>query len=181
MLWLRHVTGAETMRDHFKMMASYNAWCNERLYDAAARLPDADYRADLGAFFKSVHGTFNHILVGDRVWLSRFTGTGPIPRALDEILYDDFAALRAARRGEDARIVAYVDGLDTDTLASVLHYRALSQPRDVAYPLLPALHHLFNHQTHHRGQATALLTRLGVDTPSLDLVYFNLETGIGLH
>lgn len=168
------------MRAHFKMMASYNAWCNERLYEAAAGLSDADYRADLGAFFKSVHGTFNHILVGDRVWLSRFTGTGPAPTALDEILYDDFDRLRAARRAEDARIDRFVDGLDDDKLASVLHYRALSQPADVTYPLLPALHHLFNHQTHHRGQATALLTRLGVDTPSLDLVYFNLQTGIGL-
>lgn len=168
------------MRDHFKMMASYNAWCNERLYDAAAGLSDADYRADLGAFFKSVHGTFNHILVGDRVWLSRFTGTGHVPTALDEILYDDFDRLRAARRAEDERIVAYVGGLDAETLASKLHYRTLSQPREVTYPLLPALHHLFNHQTHHRGQVTALLTRLGVDTPSLDLVYFNLQTGIGL-
>lgn len=168
------------MRDHFQMMASYNAWCNERLYDAAARLSDADYRADLGAFFKSVHGTFNHILVGDRVWLSRFTGTGPVPTALDEILYDDFDSLWIARRKEDARIVGFAESLDADKLATVMQYRALSQPVDVTFPMLPALHHFFNHQTHHRGQATALLTRLGVTVPSLDLVYFNLETRIGL-
>jgi len=168
------------MRDHFKMMAGYNAWSNERLYDAAAGLSDADYRADLGAFFKSVHGTLNHILVGDRVWLSRFTGTGPAPTALDEILYEDLDSLRAARRAEDVRIVRFVDGLDADRLASVLRYRALSQPVEVTYPLLPALHHFFNHQTHHRGQVTALLTRLAVEAPSVDLVYFNLETGIGL-
>ena len=168
------------MRDHFKMMASYNGWCNERLYEAAAGLSDADYRADLGAFFKSVHGTFNHILVGDRVWLSRFTGTGPVPTALDEILYDDFDSLRAARRAEDARIVRFADGLDAGKLASVMQYRALSQPVEVAGRALRSVHRCVDHQAQCRGQVTALLTRLALEAPCVDLVYFNLETGIGL-
>ena len=74
------------------------AWCNERLYDAVAQVPDADYRADRGAFFKSLNGTLNHLLVGDRIWMQRFTGQGEVPLTLDAILYDDFAQLRAARR-----------------------------------------------------------------------------------
>ncbi|MDH8644600.1 DinB family protein, partial [Klebsiella pneumoniae] len=72
----------------------------------------ADYRADRGAFFKSVHGTLNHLLATDRIWMKRFTGEGDAPDRLDAILFDTFDALRAARAAEDARIVAYVDGLD---------------------------------------------------------------------
>ena len=68
------------MKSRYQMFASYNAWCNERLYDAAATISDADYRADRGAFFKSLHGTLNHLLVGDRIWMRRFTGMGDVPR-----------------------------------------------------------------------------------------------------
>ena len=82
-------------------VCGYNAWCNERLYDAASRVSDADYRADRGAFFKSLHGTLNHLLVGDRIWMRRFTGAGELPPSLDAILFDGFDALRAARRSED--------------------------------------------------------------------------------
>jgi len=88
------------------MLAGYNAWANRRLYDAAAELDDADYRADHGAFFSSVHGTLNHLLVGDRIWMHRFTGEGPSLTKLDAILYEDFAELRAAREAEDDRIAA---------------------------------------------------------------------------
>src|SRR5829696_3211065 len=99
------------MKPHFAMMAGYNAWCNERLYDVAAQLADADYRADRGAFFKSVHGTLNHILAADRIWMRRFTGEGEAPNRLDAILFENFAELRAAREKEDARVVTYIGGL----------------------------------------------------------------------
>jgi uncharacterized damage-inducible protein DinB len=75
------------MKSRYQMFAADNAWCNERLYDAAASLPDADYRADRGAFFKSVHGTLNHLLVGDRIWMRRFTGVGEMPPSLDLIIF----------------------------------------------------------------------------------------------
>src|SRR6185436_17383371 len=75
--------------------AGYNVWCNERLYEAAAQIPDAEYRADRGAFFKSLHGTLNHLLVGDRIWMRRFIAQGAVPPGLDAILYDDFMQLRA--------------------------------------------------------------------------------------
>src|ERR671927_1031398 len=99
------------MRQIFQMFARYNAWANDRLYAAAAQLSDADYRADHGAFFKSVHGTLNHLLVGDRIWMRRFTGQGEAPSRLDAILFEGFSELRRAREAEDARIAAYVDGL----------------------------------------------------------------------
>lgn len=168
------------MKSHFAMMASYNAWCNERVYDVAAQLSDEDYRADRGAFFKSLHGTLNHILVADRVWLKRFTGEGEAPNRLDAILFDTLSDLRRARRKEDERIVAYIDGLSEADLASVLRYRTISNPTDIEQPLPPVLMHFFNHQTHHRGQAHCLLTGFGLDAPSLDLIAFQRASGMGM-
>src|SRR5476651_614314 len=104
------------MKSRYQMFAGYNAWCNERLYAAAAKLSDSDYRADRGAFFKSMHGTLNHLLVGDRIWMRRFTGAGEVPASLGAILYDDFSELRAARRSQDLLITRYIDGLSDDDL-----------------------------------------------------------------
>ena len=117
------------------MFAAYNRWANERLYEAAAKLPDADYRAERGAFFGSLHGTLNHILVADRVWMRRFTGEGPTPTRLDEILFDTLEPLAAARRDEDERIIAWVEGLSEADLAGTFTYRTLTRPTDVTQPL----------------------------------------------
>lgn len=168
------------MKPHFAMMARYNAWCNERLYDAASQLSDTDYRADRGAFFKSVHGTLNHLLVADRIWMKRFTGEGEAPNRLDAILYEELNALRVARQKEDERIVAYIDRLSEADLAGRLSYRTITNPTDVEQSLVSALAHFFNHQTHHRGQVHCLLTGLGVEAPSLDLLPFQRQTGMGL-
>lgn len=169
------------MTSRYRMFAAYNAWCNERLYDAAATLSDADYRADRGAFFKSLHGTLNHLLVGDRIWMKRFTGEGELPKTLDEILYQDFASLRAARREEDASIIRYVGALDEADLAGTIRYRTFSSPADIEQQLAPALDHFFNHQTHHRGQAHALLSSVigNERTPSFDLIIYQRQTGDG--
>jgi uncharacterized damage-inducible protein DinB len=169
------------MTSHYRMFAGYNTWCNERLYDAADTVSDADYRADRGAFFKSLHGTLNHLLVGDRIWMHRFTGKGDLPASLDAILYEDFAALRAARRAEDTSISRYVEGLSNDDLASTIRYRTFSNPAHIEQQLAPALDHFFNHQTHHRGQAHALLSSIigNEATPSFDLIIYQRETGQG--
>ena len=169
------------MKARYVMFAGYNAWCNRRLYDAAAKVPDADYRADRGAFFKSLHGTLNHLLVGDRIWMKRFTGAGEQPPSLDAILYDDFDALRAARQSQDVLISRYIDGLDDNALAGTIRYRTVVNPQNIEQALAPALDHFFNHQTHHRGQAHALLSPiLGNDaTPSFDLIIYQRETGQG--
>ncbi|SEQ06155.1 Uncharacterized damage-inducible protein DinB (forms a four-helix bundle) [Faunimonas pinastri] len=164
------------------MMAAYNEWANRRLYDAAGQLNDTDYRADRGAFFGSVHRTLNHLLVTDRIWLSRFTGSGPTYPSLDLVLHEDLPSLAAARAEEDRRIVEWADGLSEEDLAGTFTYQPVTNPRDITQPLAPALAHLFNHQTHHRGQVHALLTAIGGRdaAPSLDLIVFQRETGIGL-
>lgn len=163
----------------FRMMAHYNSWANERLYSAAEAINHVDYRADHGAFFKSLHGTLNHLLVADRIWMHRFTGEGPLPERLDEILFEEFEDLREARRAEDARIAAWVDGLDEAALAGAFSYTTMAGDT-YTQPLAPVLMHFFNHQTHHRGQAHALLTRLTGDAPSFDLIVFQRESGMGM-
>jgi uncharacterized damage-inducible protein DinB len=169
------------MKSRYTTFAGYNAWCNERLYAAAADVSDADYRADRGAFFKSLHGTLNHLLVGDRIWMKRFTGAGELPASLDAILYDDFAALRAARRSEDTLISRYIARLSDSDLVGTIRFRTFVKPQTVEQALAPALDHFFNHQAHHRGQAHALLSAIiGNDnTPSFDLIIYQRETGQG--
>ena len=168
------------MKQILEMLAGYNQWANRRLYAAAAALPDADYRADHGAFFGSVHGTLNHLLAGDRIWMRRLTGKGDVPARLDEIVHDDFAGLRAAREAEDERIVAYVAALPEGDLAGNVRYRTISSPADIEQELLPVLINFFNHQTHHRGQAHCLLTRITNHAPSLDLLMYQRESGISM-
>jgi uncharacterized damage-inducible protein DinB len=169
------------MKSRYQMFAGYNAWCNERLYEAASGLSDADYRADRGAFFTSLHGTLNHLLVGDRIWMTRFTGKGELLKSLDAILFEDFASLRTARRAADQAISAYIETLSEADLGHTIRYRTFSNPADIEQVLAPALDHFFNHQTHHRGQAHALLSSIvGNDrTPSFDLIIYQRETGQG--
>jgi uncharacterized damage-inducible protein DinB len=157
---------------HYRMFARYNAWANGRLYDAAAQLSTEQYRADRGAFFKSVHGTLNHLLVTDRIWMQRFTGAGDAPTRLDAILFETLTELRAAREAEDARIVDFAERLDDGRINGTIKYRRVSSPEEFEQELAPALAHWFNHQTHHRGQVHALLTGLVGRAPELDLLYF---------
>ena len=164
----------------FPLLAAYNAWANERVYDAAEKLSDADYRADRGAFFKSVHGTLNYLLVADRIWMRRFTGEGEAPNRLDVILFDRLDELRAARRAQDERIVAYVNGLTDEQLAGRIRYRTITTQMDFDQPLALVLIHFFNHQTHHRGQVHALLTALAGEAPSLDFLPFQVQSGLGM-
>jgi uncharacterized damage-inducible protein DinB len=154
------------------MFSHYNAWANGRIYDAAARLSTEQYRADRGAFFKSVHGTLNHLLVTDRLWMKRFTGEGEAPDRLDAILFETLEELRAAREAEDRRINQWVEGLDERRIAATIKYRRVSSPEEFEQQLSLALAHWFNHQTHHRGQVHALLTGLVGKAPELDLLYF---------
>lgn len=168
------------LKQHVDTFAHYNAWANARLYLSAAQLSDDEYRADRGAFFRSVHGTLNHLLATDRVWMQRFTGEGDAPDRLDAILFEDLAALREAREVEDARIVRYVTGLDAAALEGTISYRRVSTPERVTQPLAPGLAHWFNHQTHHRGQVHALLTGLVGRAPELDLLFYQRLAEKGL-
>ena len=160
------------MKQHFRMFAAYNRWANERLYAAAAELDDEEYRRDMRAFFSSLLGTLNHLLVTDRIWLHRFTGQGDAPKALDAILHDRLEDLRAARVAEDARIFDWINGLESADIAGRFTYTTVSDMRTISQRLAPALAHLFNHQTHHRGQAHGILTALGKLAPTFDLIQF---------
>ena len=161
--------------EYFRALAGYNAWANARLYDACAKLNDAEYRKDRGAFFRSIHGTLNHLLVGDRIWYGRLTATDQGIRSLDQILHDDLASLRRAREEEDTRLQAYCEALGADRAASILHYTSMATGQKAALPISTILAHLFNHQTHHRGQVHAMLTQTGVPAPPLDLLYYALS------
>src|SRR5579862_1446202 len=113
------------MKAHFELMADYNAWANGRVYRMAARLADADYRRETGVYFGSLHGTLNHLLVGDRIWLHRLTGSGTQPAALGEILYQDLGELSVARQAEDSRLIGYVASLSGAQLEEDCDYRTL--------------------------------------------------------
>lgn len=160
------------LSNHFVTFAQYNNWANQRLYDACEGLSGEIYFAQrTSAFFGSLHGTLNHILVGDRAWMRRLTGEGEVPAALDAELYPTFAALRGARTAEDRRILSFVEKLDDAGLARTVSYHSMTGGAD-ARPVSELLAHLFNHQTHHRGQAHALLSEIGGEPPPLDLIYY---------
>jgi uncharacterized damage-inducible protein DinB len=160
-------------QEHFRMMAHYNAWANDRLYTCAARLPPEALAADHGAFFGSLLGTLNHLLVTDRLWTARLEGESPRGMRLDEALYENFDDLLAARRAQDRKLVDYVHGLGEERLAKPLSY-ATSSGAPQTQALHHVLAHLFNHQSHHRGQAHHLVgLALGREaTPVLDLLAY---------
>jgi len=156
-------------------LARYNRWMNDKLYGLAATLSDEARKRDSGAFFKSIHGTFNHLMVADRVWLARFKGqTAPegfmAPggiRALDQELYADFDDLRRERALTDDELSAWVAALTPERLAAPLVFIRRGQRMEC--PLWHTVAHVFNHQTHHRGQLTTLFMQQGHDPGVTDL------------
>ena len=153
---------------HFQRMARYNRLANARLYDACADLSDAERKKVRPAFFESIHGTLNHILVGDRIWLARFAGDEVPSTGLDAILYEDFDDLRAARTAEDDRIEAFAAGLTETVVSGTIRY-VNNEGRTFDDPVDMLVAHLFNHQTHHRGQVHDMFSQTAVPPPSLDL------------
>lgn len=159
-------------KSFFITMARYNRWMNGKLYDCCAKIDDVERKRDRGAFFKSIHGTLNHILLGDRLWLGRFAGVPyELKGGLDHVLYSDFDELRAEREKTDAEILDLVEGLDDQKIASELRYTTVVNPHPRVTPMWLALMHFFNHQTHHRGQITTLVSQAGIDPGVTDLLY----------
>jgi uncharacterized damage-inducible protein DinB len=158
--------------DHVKLFAHYNKWANARLYAAALDLSEQSYRLHIGVFFGGLHGTLNHLLLTDRLWLKRLTGEGDHPNELDAILYEDRMELACARNAEDERLIKVIERYDEAALKSLHSYKTTSgMPQSQV--LADILMHLFNHQTHHRGQAHACLSILtGGEPPSLDILAF---------
>lgn len=156
------------IQDHFRMLARYNRIANERLYQSCAQLDDAEYRRERAGSFGSIHALLNHILLGDQIWMSRFKGFGHTTPALTTVLFDNFQELRSAREEQDAEIESFFGGVDPGFLERELCY-VNSQKRECRETMPVAFIHLFNHQTHHRGQIHVMLSQTPVPPPSLDL------------
>ena len=163
--------GAVPALDTFRTMAQYNRWMNGRLHAVCAEIPDAERKRDRGAFFKSIHGTFNHLLLGDRLWLGRFLDH-PFPvDSLDQELYADFDELRAQRARTDEEILDFVDSLDEEALARDFHFTTIVNPDEHVFPFRHVLLQFFNHQTHHRGQVTTWIKQAGYEPGVTDLMW----------
>lgn len=153
---------------HFHMLAHYNSLANERLYQACNQLSDAERTQDRKAFFKSIHGTLNHIMIADRLWMQRFNGTPAASNHLDAILYADFQELWQARQEQDDIIESFMQSLTDEFLTQSVTY-INNEGKQFSDPAPLLLTHFFNHQTHHRGQIHAMLTQTSVTPPVLDM------------
>jgi len=177
-----------SLKSNFELMARYNRRINQQFYEATSQLSHEELTADRGAFFKSILGTFNHILIGDTIWLQRFAAHPAAfsslesvrdmnsPNSLDTLLFPEFGKLKVAREEMDAVIDSFVNELTEQVIATDLHYQSTSGD---AYtkPLGFLIQHFFNHQTHHRGQITTLLSQAGIDPGVTDLLMSIPDTG----
>lgn len=162
-------------RQYVALMARYNRWMNGKLYSACEQLSDAQRKEDRGAFFKSIHATLNHLLWGDYVWIGRFTQHTPLeksypagPIGID--LYPEWQALRSARSAMDLDICLWADSISQDWLARDITWHSSLTKSEHSKPAWQLAVHLFNHQTHHRGQVTTLLSQYGIDPGETDLM-----------
>ncbi|HET8699849.1 MAG TPA: DinB family protein [Gammaproteobacteria bacterium] len=152
-------------------MAAYNRWMNDKLYAACAELSDEDRKLDRKAFFGSIHGTLNHLLLADRIWFGRFTGRPLQVQSLRQELFADFNELRAERTLTDQDIEGWTQGLTDAQLAAKVKFTTIVDPAARVYELWVCVTHFFNHQTHHRGQLTTLLSQCGKDYGVTDLIW----------
>ena len=156
--------------EQVRVLAAYNAWMNDKLYAACATASDEERKRDRGAFFSSIHGTLNHLLLADSVWMGRFEAQPFAFTSLDQELCATFDDLRARRKEMDARIGRWAAALTEAALDAKLTYTSALSKRSFAPTLWKVVLHFFNHQAHHRGQLTALLSQAGVDYGSTDLI-----------
>lgn len=172
--------------DNGRLLARYNSWINQRLYEACEGLTDEGRKLERGAFFGSIHRTLNHLVVTDQVWLRRFLQSGAdngihfaaldgglieIPEAyrLDMVQFEDWADLKAKRVQLDAAIERWLAKMPGSYLESTMRY-GNSRGVQREHPAWQAMTHLFNHQTHHRSQAITLLTQAGIDIGVTDML-----------
>lgn len=156
---------------YVRTMAAYNSEMNRRIYEAAARLPDAERKREQGAFWGSIHGTLNHLLWADRIWMSRFDGWPPPPVLQKEsaTMIGDFAMLKAERETADAKIEAWAARVTEAWLAADQVWFSGTAQRELSMKRHFLMMHVFNHQTHHRGQAHTMITAANERTGDTDL------------
>jgi uncharacterized damage-inducible protein DinB len=156
------------MIDAFRIFARYNRIANERLYETCGQLDPVEYRRERKGSFGSIHKLLNHTLLADRIWMSRFGGSGSTTPPLNSILFDSFAELRSARATQDEEIETFFVKVDVDFLQRQLRYTN-SLGKDCVDTAPAAVLHFFNHQTHHRGQVHVMISQTDVKPPSLDM------------
>jgi uncharacterized damage-inducible protein DinB len=163
-----------TLHRHFNSQARYHVWATHRLLEAVSRVPAEDYQRDVGLFFKSIHGTLNHMLVAEHLlWYARFSkGASPV-LALDTEIEPHRERLAQAIKGGSANWSQLIASWPAERFDGQLDYLT-SQGAPLSLPFAATLAHVFNHATHHRGQITAALTAMGQPCPELDMVYFLL-------
>lgn len=160
---------AWNLRDYAIAMARYNRWMNGKIYDAAATLSDEQRKANRGAYFKSVHGTLNHLLLGDQAWMQRMHGQAVTMTSPSQELHEDFNALRAAREVMDQTLMDWAVHLESVEASRSFSFFSVVYQKQITMPYVAAVMQIFNHQTHHRGQITTLLSQLGVDVGITDI------------
>lgn len=163
--------------EYCRLMADYNAWMNKRLFTLCRTMEDVERKLNRGAFFGSIHGTLNHILYADLAFMSRFTGEPATVLELGADLHDDFEGLWAARSALDRRMQDWSLSLDTGWLADPLTYTSKVDGVARTVPKWVLVTHMMNHQTHHRGQITTLLSQMGLDIGTTDLPFMDRFQG----
>ncbi|WNK00402.1 DinB family protein [Thalassospiraceae bacterium LMO-JJ14] len=162
------------MLEHLKLMARYNKWANDRISSAIAEISEADYMAPREAFFGSIHGAANHLLLVDRLWRGRMEGKPYPAESLDQIVCQDREAFIRERAREDDKLIDFVDGFDAVALEEDFSYKTMNGIGSTD-KRRAVLAHIFNHATHHRGQMHALLSQVPSDPPPLDLIPYLRE------
>ena len=159
---------------NFQLLANFNIWVNTKIFSACKELDDAEYKKDRRAFFSSIHGTLNHLLVVDRAYISRIEGKDHGLKSLDQILYENLFQLEEARIKEDKRLVDLVNNLSEESIHKEITYNGFETGK-TTYTINTILITLFNHQAHHRGQIHNMLSQAGIKPPQIDIPDF-IET-----
>ena len=156
---------------NFKLLANFNSWVNTKIFSTCKELDDAEYKKDRKAFFSSIQGTLNHLLVVDKVYISRLEGKDHGLKSLDQILYENLYLLEEARIKEDKRLVDLVNNLSKKSIYREITYQGFDTGKQT-YTINLILITLFNHQTHHRGQIHNMLSQADIKPPQIDIPYF---------
>ena len=156
---------------NFQLLSNFNTWANAKIFSSCKKLDDTEYKRDRGAFFSSIHGTLNHLLVVDKAYISRIKGKDHGLISLDQILYENLFQLEEARIKEDKRLVGLVNSLSEESIQKEITYTGF-ETGNTTYTINVILITLFNHQTHHRGQIHNMLSQAGIKPPQIDIPDF---------
>jgi len=156
-------------KTYYELMAEYNKWMDDKIYDVCLEIPDELRKKDMGAFFKSIHGTLNHIYFGDITWLERLRDNKFMPRKIGVDIFEDFEELRASQEKMDSEIIDWARALTPEILNKSFDYVSNVENFSRTLPTWVLATHMFNHQTHHRGQVTTLIKQLGYEPGITDI------------